>query len=228
MLAFAFHNEFGVPATVTRFFNTTGPRQSSAYGMVVPSFVRAALAGQPLLVHGDGTQSRCFCHVSDTVRALMLLSEADSAAGEVYNVGSTDEITMLELAELTIGLVGELCPNVVLAEPATRLVPYAEAYNIAFEDTPRRVPSIDRLHALTGWKHSLSIEQIVKEMIRLEIAQQGAAELRDPSVPLADMVVPEALNGKHERAPRSVPGVAFGRAASVPAASHGELLRKAR
>ncbi|MEX2281662.1 MAG: NAD-dependent epimerase/dehydratase family protein, partial [Gemmatimonadota bacterium] len=170
MLAFAFYNEFGVPATVTRFFNTTGPRQSSAYGMVVPTFVRAALAGQPLLVHGDGTQRRCFCHVSDTVRALMLLSEAEDAAGEVYNVGSTEEISMRELADLTIRLVGELCPEAILAEPAIRLVPYAEAYNVAFEDTPRRVPCIDRLHELTGWQHSLGIEHIVREMI----AQHGA------------------------------------------------------
>ena len=175
MLAFAFHDEFAVPAIVTRFFNTTGPRQSSAYGMVVPTFVRAAMAGKTLEVHGDGTQSRCFCHVADTVSALVLLADAEGAAGGVFNVGSTEEITMNELADLTVRLVAEMCPDVVLPEPATRLVSYAEAFNPTFEDTPRRVPSVDRLHALTGWTHRHGVEFIVREMIQLQREEQAAA-----------------------------------------------------
>jgi UDP-glucose 4-epimerase len=168
MLAFAFHNEFGVPATVTRFFNTTGPRQSSAYGMVVPTFVRAALAGKPLTLHGNGTQSRCFCHVHDTVRALLLLSQTDTSIGEVYNVGSTEEISMLDLARLTLTLVREMCPDTSVADPSITYVPYSEVYNSSFEDTPRRVPSVNRITALTGWRHNHSIEDIVRGMIGSE------------------------------------------------------------
>lgn len=168
MLAFAFHAEYDVPATVTRFFNTTGPRQSADYGMVVPRFVQAALAGEPLVVHGDGSQSRCFCHVSDTVDALVRLAATDEAAGEVFNVGSTEEITVAELAELTIRLVRETCPDVRIAEPATRLMPYAEAFDERFEDTPRRVPSTDRLRELTGWQPRHDVEDIIRELIHLQ------------------------------------------------------------
>jgi UDP-glucose 4-epimerase len=166
MLAFAFHAEFDVPATVTRFFNTTGPRQSGEYGMVVPRFVTAALAGEQLLVHGDGSQTRCFCHVSDTVDALVRLSTADDVAGKVFNVGSTEEISVRDLAELTLRIVRELCPEVVLPHEPIRFVPYAEAYNVAFEDTPRRVPSVDRLRAATGWEARHCVDDIIRELIR--------------------------------------------------------------
>jgi UDP-glucose 4-epimerase len=182
MLAFAFHAEYGLPVTVARFFNTTGPRQSSEYGMVVPRFVQAALAGEPLVVYGDGSQSRCFCHVADTVDALVRLASTDAISCEVVNVGSTEEITVADLAELTLRLVREEVPGRELAEPGMRFVPYEDAFGAGFEDTPRRVPAVDRLRALTGWERSRGIEDIVREMIHLHAGGDAPGEALSETV----------------------------------------------
>src|SRR5215207_6208883 len=125
-LALAYCKERGLPVVVGRLFNTVGPRQTGRYGMVVPSFVRQALAGEPITVHGDGQQRRCFCHVADVVTAIADLMETDTAAGEVFNVGSTEEVTIMELAER----VRAACDS----QSEIRHVPYEEAYEAGFED----------------------------------------------------------------------------------------------
>ncbi|GAA4195863.1 NAD-dependent epimerase/dehydratase family protein [Microbispora amethystogenes] len=168
ILANAYHSERGLPTVVVRLFNTVGPRQSPAYGMVIPRLVRQALAGVPLTVHGDGTQTRCFAHVRDVVRALLLLLDDDRAVGGTFNVGSSDEVSILELAKLIVELTG--------STSGVDLVPYAEAYGKGFEDMTRRVPDTGRLRALTGWTPALSLDDILLETIadaRAELAAPG-------------------------------------------------------
>jgi len=156
-LALAHWKESRLPVVVVRLFNTVGPRQSGQYGMVLPNFVTSALAGRELLVHGDGTQQRCFCHVKDVVTALAGLMESPQAAGEVFNVGSTFEITIRQLAELVVRRTQSSSP--------IRLVPYQQAYGSGFEDMKRRVPSTKKIHSLIGWQPCLSLEQIVDDVI---------------------------------------------------------------
>ncbi|MEV5744006.1 NAD-dependent epimerase/dehydratase family protein [Microbispora rosea] len=168
ILANAYHQERGLPAIVVRLFNTVGPRQSPAYGMVIPRLVRQALAGVPLTVHGDGTQTRCFAHVRDVVRALLLLLDDERAVGRTFNVGSSDEVSILELAKLIIELSG--------STSGVDLVPYAQAYGSGFEDMTRRVPDTGRLRELTGWTPALSLDDILLETIaeaRAELAATG-------------------------------------------------------
>jgi UDP-glucose 4-epimerase len=157
ILAFAYHRERGLPSIVARLFNTVGPRQSPAYGMVVPRLVRQALHGEPLTVFGDGSQTRCFCHVHDVVDALIRLLVNPDAIGGVFNVGSEEEVSILELAHR----VRELAES----GSAITLVPYEQAYERGFEDMPRRLPDTSRLHALTGWKPSHTLDDILREMI---------------------------------------------------------------
>jgi UDP-glucose 4-epimerase len=142
---------------VVRLFNTVGPRQSPAYGMVIPRLVRQALAGQPLTVYGDGTQTRCFCHVADVVAALLLLVDRDDAVGEVFNVGATEEVSMADLAERIIAACA--------SESTISLVPYDQAYERGFEDMARRVPDTAKLAALTGWQSRHDLADILREMI---------------------------------------------------------------
>lgn len=156
VLAFAYHRERGLPSIVVRLFNTVGPRQSPAYGMVVPRLVRQALAGQPLSVYGDGLQSRCFCHVTDVVRALLLLLNEPRAIGNVYNVGSPEEVTILELAQRIKVATGRDVPVV--------LVPYEEAYEFGFEDMRRRVPDTTKLRTLTNWRPTRDLSAILAEV----------------------------------------------------------------
>ncbi|WP_432862898.1 NAD-dependent epimerase/dehydratase family protein [Microbispora rosea] len=168
ILANAYHRERGLPSIVVRLFNTVGPRQSPAYGMVIPRLVRQALAGVPLTVHGDGTQTRCFAHVRDVVRALLLLLDDERAVGRTFNVGSSDEVSILELAKLIIELSG--------STSGVDLVPYAQAYGSGFEDMTRRVPDTGRLRELTGWTPALSLDDILLETIaeaRAELAATG-------------------------------------------------------
>src|SRR5918999_706401 len=139
-LALAYWKERGLPVVVGRLFNTVGPRQTGRYGMVVPSFVRQAVAGEPLTVHGDGKQRRCFCHVADVVAALLGLLEDRRAEGEVFNVGSTEEVEICELAERVVKAAG--------SSSEIRLVPYDEAYPGGFEDMRRRIPDISRIRNL--------------------------------------------------------------------------------
>ena len=159
-LALAYWKEKKLPTTVVRLFNTVGPRQTGRYGMVIPTFVRQALAGQPLSVFGSGDQSRCFCHVSDVVQALHDLCLSDRAVGEVFNVGGEQEITIRALAERVRELVG--------SSSVVRSVSYDEAYEQGFEDMLRRVPDVSKVRKLTGWSATRSLDDILRDVIGFE------------------------------------------------------------
>ena len=156
-LALAYWKEKKLPVVIVRLFNTVGPRQTGRYGMVLPSFVRAALAGQPITVFGDGTQSRCFCHVKDTVGALALAIEHPGAVGQIFNVGSNEEISIGDLAVLVKSMTGSASP--------IHYIPYDEAYEEGFEDMHRRVPDISRIGNLINFKPTHDIRQIVQSVI---------------------------------------------------------------
>lgn len=160
-LALAYHRQAGLPTVIVRFFNTIGPRQTGLYGMVVPRFVEQALAARPLTVYGNGLQSRCFCDVADTVAAVLALAPAEGAVGGVFNVGSTDEITVLELARRVIAVVGGVDPPVdagaLVAAGMVTMVPFEDAYEEGFEDMARRVPDVGRLSRLTGWRPRVTL-----------------------------------------------------------------------
>ena len=156
-LAFAYHKERQVPTVIVRLFNTVGPRQSPNYGMVIPRLVRQALLGQPLTVYGDGTQTRCFCHVSDVVRVLLALLDDERAEGEVFNVGSTEEVSILELARRVIATAH--------SDASIELVPYEKAYESGFEDMAHRVPDISKIQRLTGWEPTRSLEVILQDIV---------------------------------------------------------------
>jgi len=169
ILAFLYHRERGLPSVVARFFNTVGPRQSPAYGMVIPRLVRQALAGEPITVHGDGQQSRTFCHVSDTVEAVLGLLDEPAAVGEPFNIGGTREITVLALAELIRERTGSSSP--------IELIPYEQAYAKGFEDMRRRVPDTTKLRELIGWQARRSLEEILDDVIAESRAEQVALQL---------------------------------------------------
>jgi UDP-glucose 4-epimerase len=155
-LALAYWKERQVPTVVARLFNTVGPRQTGRYGMVVPRFISQARKGEPITVYGDGTQRRCFTFVGDVVQALVALSEHSGAVGEVYNLGNTEEVTILELAQRAKGLTGSSSPVI--------FVPYEQAYAAGFEDMPRRVPSLDKIHRLIGYRPTLGLDGILKSV----------------------------------------------------------------
>jgi UDP-glucose 4-epimerase len=168
ILAYAYHRERDHPTIVVRLFNTVGPRQSAAYGMVLPRLARQAVRGEPLSVYGDGTQTRCFCHVADVVDAMLGLLDNADAIGGVFNVGSTEEVSVLELAR-----------RVIQRSQSTSeisLIPYEEAYPIGFEDMLRRVPATDRIHSLTGWRPTRTLEDILAECVA-EAASEYAADI---------------------------------------------------
>jgi UDP-glucose 4-epimerase len=156
-LAIAYWREKRLPTVVVRLFNTVGPRQTGQYGMVIPRFVAQALDNEPITVYGDGTQSRCFTHVGDTVRALVGLMEDEQVVGEVYNVGSNEEITIRELAERVRMVTGSTSEIINL--------PYAIAYESNFEDMPRRVPCIEKIGRAIGWEPSIGIEGILESVV---------------------------------------------------------------
>ncbi len=168
ILAYAYHRERGLPTTVVRLFNTVGPRQSPAYGMVVPRLARQAVAGRPLTIYGDGTQTRCFCHVSDVVNALLGLLDDPRAVGGTFNVGSQEEISMLGLAERILARTG--------SPSGIQLIPYDQAYPAGFEDMQRRLPSTDKIRDLTGWRPTRSLDDILAEAIA-EAAAEHAADV---------------------------------------------------
>ena len=155
-LALAFHNERQLPVTVARLFNTVGPRQTGRYGMVLPRFVQAAKANEPIRVFGNGQQSRCFCHINDTVEALLRLVKCDCAPGNVFNIGSTEETTILSLAKRVVELTG--------SQSAIELVPYEEAYEPGFEDMQRRKPVIDKLEEFTDFRPTTSLDDIIRSV----------------------------------------------------------------
>ncbi len=157
MLAYVYWKEKGVPTIIVRLFNTVGPRQTGAYGMVIPRFVSQALKGEALTIYGDGKQSRCFVHVQDAVDALVKLTQNPKAPGEVFNVGSQEEITIKALAEKVIRL----------AQSKSRIVyiPYDKAYEEGFEDMQRRVPDISKIQDLIGYRPTINLEGILKSII---------------------------------------------------------------
>ena len=156
--ALAYHRERGLPVVIGRFFNVTGPRQSGAYGMVLPRFCQAARAGRDLEVHGDGAQSRCFLHVADAVAALLALLACPAAVGQVVNIGGREEIGMRALAERVIARAG--------GRARVRAVPYAEAFpHGGFEDMRRRVPDTAKLQRLTGWTQRWDLEAIIGDCL---------------------------------------------------------------
>lgn len=152
-LGLAYYREKKLPVIVSRFFNTIGPRQTGRYGMVVPNFVRQAMAGKPITVFGDGKQSRCFCHVGDVIQALLKLVASPKAVGEVFNIGSTEEITIEDLAKLV--------KRRVHSDSEIRYIPYEQAYEEGFEDMLRRVPSIEKIYKCIGWRASTPLDKTI-------------------------------------------------------------------
>lgn len=159
-LGLAYHAEYGLETVCARLFNTVGPRQTGEYGMVLPRFVRMALRGEALTVYGDGSQSRCFCDVSDVVGALIGLAGHERSPGLVFNVGNTEEVTVRQLAERVIRLTG--------SSSSIELVPFEKAYAPGFEDMRRRVPDITRIHKLLGWRPTRSLDECLSSVVAHE------------------------------------------------------------
>jgi nucleoside-diphosphate-sugar epimerase len=170
ILAYAYHKERGLPTVVARLFNTVGPRQSAAYGMVIPRMVRQALADEPLTVYGDGTQTRCFCHVDDVVDALIRLLDHPDAEGDVFNVGSTEEVSILDLAERVRSRIGSASP--------IEVIPYDNAYEAGFEDMARRLPDTNKIARLTGWKPTHTLNDVLDDVI-LEASNERSSSGTD-------------------------------------------------
>jgi UDP-glucose 4-epimerase len=156
-LALAYWKERKLPVIIVRFFNTVGPRQTGQYGMVIPNFVRQALAGEPITVFGDGEQSRAFTHVSDVVDALLKLIALPAAVGQVINIGTTQEVTIRALADRVRELAGSSSP--------IRLIPYDQAYESGFEDMPRRVPDLTKIKAMIGYEPKHGLDDILVQVI---------------------------------------------------------------
>ena len=155
-LAYFYYLESKLPIRIVRFFNTVGPRQVGHYGMVVPRFVDAALKNEPLSVYGSGDQIRCFCHVEDAVRALLLVMDSDKAVGEVFNVGNNQHISIMELAKKVIEITG--------STSSIEKIAYEKAYPEGFEDMQLRVPDISKINRVLGWKPEINLDQIIKDI----------------------------------------------------------------
>jgi len=162
-LAIAYWKEKGVPTIIARLFNTVGPRQTGMYGMVVPNFVRQALDGRDITIFGDGSQSRCFTHVSDAIGALMGLAEHETAVGEVFNIGGNQEITILELARKI--------KHLTKSESSLVFVPYGKAYEEGFEDMMRRVPDLSKIKGLIGYIPKITLDEILESVIQYHRAK---------------------------------------------------------
>ena len=156
-LALAYYKERDLPVIIVRFFNTVGPRQTGQYGMVLPSFVQQALSGNPITVFGNGTQSRSFTYVGDVVECLLKLVAEPKAIGEVFNIGNKEEVTILKLAEIVKSLTGSSSP--------IEFIPYDKAYEEGFEDMPRRVPDLTKVHKLTGYEPKVQLNEIITKVI---------------------------------------------------------------
>lgn len=152
-LAFAYCKEYGLPVVLFRLFNTVGPRQTGHYGMVIPTFMQQALSGKPITVFGDGTQQRCFCDVSDVVRAIVGLMEHEKSPGELFNIGGSTEIAMMELAQQI--------KNVTGSSSEIKVVPYTEAFGPGFEDMQRRVPNTGKISNLLNWSPRVALQEIL-------------------------------------------------------------------
>ncbi|MEV4141818.1 NAD-dependent epimerase/dehydratase family protein [Dactylosporangium sp. NPDC049742] len=162
----AYHRERGLPTIIARLFNTVGPRQSAAYGMVIPRLARQAVTGHPLTVYGTGEQTRCFVHVADVVDALLRLLATPAAIGQTVNIGAADEISIRRLADLVVAAAGSPSP--------IELVPYHEAYGSGFEDMHRRVPDTRRLRELTGWSPRHTLHDVLAAAIAEARAEAAA------------------------------------------------------
>jgi UDP-glucose 4-epimerase len=167
ILAYAYHRERGLATTVARLFNTVGPRQSPAYGMVIPRLVRQAVRGDPLTVYGDGRQTRCFCHVLDVVDGLLRLIDDPRTYGECFNLGSQEEVSILELAQRIV--------ETAASSSSIELVPYEKAYAAGFEDMRRRVPDTTKIRVLTGWSPRRTLDDILAETIVEATAELAGA-----------------------------------------------------
>ena len=155
-LAYFYYLENKLPIRIVRFFNTVGPRQVGQYGMVVPRFVTAALKNESIQVYGSGDQIRCFCHVSDAIRALLLVIDSDKAIGQVFNVGNNQQISIMDLANKVIEITG--------SKSEIKKIPYSEAYPVGFEDMQRRVPDISKIKNVLGWSPEIGLEQIIRDI----------------------------------------------------------------
>jgi UDP-glucose 4-epimerase len=164
-LGLAYAHEHGLPVVCFRLFNTAGPRQTGRYGMVVPRFVGQALRNEPITIFGDGSQRRCFCDVSDAVRAIVALAEHPDAPGRTYNIGGHQEVTITELADLI--------KTITKSDSEVVYIPYSEAYAPGFEDMLRRVPNTDRIQALTGWQPEISLNELLVRM-RDQLQAEGS------------------------------------------------------
>jgi UDP-glucose 4-epimerase len=156
-LGLAYHRQFGLPVTIVRLFNTVGPRQVGMYGMVLPRFIERALAGEPIQVYGDGNQTRCFCHVRDVVDAMSRLMETPSAVGQVFNLGSDEEVSINELADRVI----RACSSKSRVEH----VSYDKAYGQSFDDLPRRVPRLDRIRSVISFAPRMRLDEIIRAVV---------------------------------------------------------------
>jgi UDP-glucose 4-epimerase len=156
-LALAFHQERELDAVIGRFFNTVGPRQQGQYGMVIPRFVERALAGKPLEVHGDGTQTRSFCHVQDTIRAVAGLMSATHISGQIFNIGSAERVSILGLAERVLAKTG--------STSGMEFIPHDQVYGLGIEDVLHREPSIGKINEAIGWKPTLDLDRILDDVI---------------------------------------------------------------
>jgi UDP-glucose 4-epimerase len=175
-LGLAYHREKGLPVTVFRLFNTVGPRQTGQYGMVIPRFVQQALQGETLTVYGDGEQSRCFLHVQDAVEAILALASNPQAVGEVFNIGSTDEVTIASLAHQVVALApGSRPAGEEERQKTIRFIPYDEAYTAGFEDMRRRVPDISKILKFTGWTPKRSLSETLRDVVE-EFISNGKGE----------------------------------------------------
>jgi UDP-glucose 4-epimerase len=172
-LALAYFKEKQLPVVIARLFNTVGPRQTDAYGMVIPAFVKQALAGEPITVYGSGRQSRCFAHVRDVVKALIALAGNPAAIGQIINVGSDREISIEDLAKRVKEITRSSSPIVK--------IPYDEAYEEGFEDLQRRVPSLTRLVKLTGAQPAGDLTAIIQDVVRSVTESQGSAASTSPA-----------------------------------------------
>ena len=155
-IAYFYYLENKLPIRIVRFFNTVGPRQVGHYGMVVPRFVSAALKNEPLSVYGSGDQIRCFCHVTDAVKGLLLVMDSDKAVGEVFNVGNNQQISIMELAKKVIEITG--------SNSTIEKIAYEKAYPQGFEDMQRRVPDISKIKQVLGWSPEINLDQIIKDI----------------------------------------------------------------
>ena len=156
-MAYFYYQEKELPIRLVRLFNTVGPRQVGNYGMVLPRFVSAALKNEPLSVYGSGDQVRCFCHVSDAIRALLLVMDSDMALGEVFNVGNNQQISIMELAKKVIEITG--------SKSSIEKIAYEKAYPEGFEDMQRRVPDISKIKHILGWEPKINLDQIIKDIV---------------------------------------------------------------